>query len=156
MFKYFATSVMFGIVGMVIGTLIVWWAVSTWDSLSTHWLNTAMVMPTLGLVGGLALSDGKIGESRGSLRALLTLVACPICGFSNYLAFIITSRTWFADKIPADHQSFFFQLANPDLMPAFSKSMSSSNYTSSESWLMYLIIGLVVGPLVFLSASRKR
>ncbi len=115
-----------------------------------------MVMPTLGLWGGYALSDGKVGESRGSLRALLTLAACPICGFSNYLAFIITSRTWFADKIPVDHQSLFFQLANPDQMPAFSKSMSSSNYTSSESWLMYLIIGLIAGPLVFLSASRKR
>ena len=156
MLKYFTISLTLALLGLVAGSLIVWFAVSTWTTLSTHWLHSALVMPTLGLIGGLALSDGKIGDSRGRLRGLLALVACPLCGFANYLAFVITSRTWFADQIPLDHQSLIGQLLNPDWLPAFSSRSSTYSSGSAETWLMSLVVGLVAGPvLVFWTTSRK-
>ena len=155
MFKHFATAVLLGVLGMVAGELIVWYAVSTWTQISSHWLNSAVVLPILGLWGGLALAEKSVAESRGRLRWLLILVAMPLCGAANYLAFVIASRTWFADKIPAEHQSFFFQLTHPDVLPAFGSTGSSGHSSSAESWLMYLILGLVLGPVVFWFTSRK-
>ncbi|HLX65027.1 MAG TPA: hypothetical protein VKX17_27400 [Planctomycetota bacterium] len=149
MFKYFSIGVILGILGVVVGLLIVWLAVSSWTSLSTHWLNTALVLPSLGLIGGAMIAKGKL-ESHSGLRALLALAAVPLCGFSNYMAFIITSRTWFADKIAPEHQSLFYQIANPEVMPAFASGKSGS----AESWLMYLIVGLVAGPAVVWFMSR--
>jgi hypothetical protein len=153
MFKAFAASLALGIVGMVAGLMIEWLAVSTWTTLSSDWLFAALIVPIVGMVGGFALFRHDVGESTGPVRALLSLAAIPLCGFSNYMAFIVASRTWFADKIPADQQSLFFQIAHPDLLPAF--STSSHNSSHSESWVAYLIAGVLVGPIAFWFTSRR-
>ncbi len=154
MLKYFAIAVALGIFGMLAGLLIEWGAVSTWTSLSTDWLFAALVLPALGLVGGFAFSQDKV-ESRGALRALLALTAIPLCGFSNFMAFIIASRTWFADAIPSEHQALLYQILHPDVLPEFSRTNSSHASSHSETWLMYLIVGLIAGPLAFWFTSRK-
>lgn len=153
MFKYFLTSVALGILGLFIGTAITWTAVSTWTELNTNWIASAMIFPIFGLLGGLAIAEPHVAEHRGKFRALLALAAMPLCGFGNYLAFIITSRTWFGDRLPPESQSLVFQLMHPDIMPTFvHKSTSGSGL--EQSWLMYLIVGLLVGPLLLWWTSR--
>jgi hypothetical protein len=153
MFKYFLTSVALAVLGLIIGTAITWTAVSNWTSLSTSWLDAAMIFPIFGLLGGLAIAEPHLGEHRGKFRAALAAVAMPLCGFANYLAFIITSRTWFGDRLPPESQSLVFQLMNPDIMPTFvHKSTSGSGL--EQSWLMYLIVGLFIGPLLIWWTSR--
>jgi hypothetical protein len=154
LFKHFLIAVALGVLGLVIGTLIAWGAVSTWTTLSTNWINSGMVWPTLGLDGGLALAGPHIGQNRGKLRAALMAVAMPLCGFANYLAFIITSRTWFSDRIPEDSQSLIYQIMHPDIMPTFVHTTSSSSHGLEQTWVTYLCIGLIAGPLIFFWSTR--
>jgi hypothetical protein len=71
------------------------------------------------------------------------------------MAFVIASRTWFADKIRADQQSLLYQIAHPDVLPEFTSTSTSHRSSHAESWVMYLIIGLIAGPLAFWFTSRR-
>jgi len=153
MLGHVVKSAVLGVLGLAFGCGIVLFAVTRWTSLDTMWLNSALVWPILGLTLGLSLAEGSIGTGRTQLRVALTALAIPLCALGNYLAFVLTSRTWFADKIPADQQSFAFQVMHPEVLPNF---FHTQNHGSMEwGWTGYLLLGLVAGPIIFWRSSRS-
>lgn len=146
-----AKGFIYSAVGVVVGSAIVLYAVSTWTSLSTHWINSGLVIPLLGL--HLAFSQST-GELRGRVRVGMMLIAAVMCTLGNYLAFVITSRTWFAEKIAPEHQGLFYQLTHPDVLPKFIERGSSGS-GSEQTWQMYVCLGLILGPLIFWYGTRR-
>ena len=155
MLVHILRSTVFGLLGIVLGCVVVQCAVSQWTELSSHWINTGFVAPMLGIWGGLTMAESTIGAARFRLRLALAVVAAPLCAVGNFLAFVITSRTWFADRIPVEHRGFIDQLMHPDVLPAFISKGTTGAAGFEESWREYVALGLIVGPLLFMWTSRK-
>ena len=155
--RHFLRAVGCGIAGLVLASAIVYFATATWTSLSSRWINSGAVLPILGLIGGLALAEKDIGERRETLRRWLALAAVPLCTLGNYLAWMITCRAWFADRIPPEHQAFLDQFLHPSVLPTFvTRSGGAGSYGSEETYLEYLIVGALVGPFIFWIGTRER
>jgi hypothetical protein len=131
-----------GVAGVVVGCLIVVFAVSRWTELSAHWLNGTMVLPVLGLLGGMKLAQGD-PEGTRRLRNALTPIAGVLGGVGNHLAFVITARTWYADQIALDQQGFLYQVFHPGVLPQFSVDRVA------QPWFLFTGIGIVAGACVF-------
>ena len=153
--RHFLNAVGLGIVGILGACGVVYGAVSSWTTVSSHWINSGCVLPILGLTGGLALAEPSIGERRNALRWALIAAAVPLATVGNYLAWLITVRTWFADRIPAEHQGFLFQLTHPSVLPSFVEQRAGSSYASSETYLQYLLLGAVLGPIILWLTTRR-
>jgi hypothetical protein len=154
MFIHLLRAVLLGALGVAVGCSITWGAVSSWTSLSSRWISAGFVAPVMGLTGGMALADRDPSCRRGLLRFLLALASAPLCALGNYLSFLITSRTWNAEKIAPEHRDFFYQLTHPDVLPSFFEK-SSSGLMSEQTWKQYVILGFIVGPIVLYMTTRK-
>src|SRR5687768_17596103 len=99
MLSHFLKAVALGLLGLLAGCGLVAWATSQWTELSTRWINAGFVFPLLGLAGGLALAEPAIAGKRDRFRFALSLAAAVLCTAGNFLAYVITSRTWFGDRI---------------------------------------------------------
>ena len=156
MLKQFLRSLACGLLGLAVGAGIVQFAVWKWDSLSSHWIDSGGILPMLGLLAGLGWAAADEFDRLRALRRLLILVAIPLGALGGLLAFVITSRTWFADKIPPEQSSFLFQLMNPSVLPTFGeRSGSGSGMTSEVTYGRSLFVGAFAAPLVMWLFTRK-
>jgi hypothetical protein len=155
MAKHILKAVSFGLLGLLLGCIIVKIAVSQWTSLNTMWINAAGILPLLGIAGAFGLARAELGPNRGAYRAICTVLAALLGSLGSYMAFVITSGTWFADRIPLEHQGLFFQLLHPGVLPTFVERSSSASSGTETTWLASLIIGFVVSPLIFLWFTRS-
>jgi hypothetical protein len=154
MFSKLMRAIVFGVLGIAIGDTIVYFAVSRWTSLDSMWINSGAVWPLIGLWAGYAMAESELGAARATLRRLLTLAAIPLCAAGNFLAFVITSRTWFAEQIAPEHRDLFYQLMHPDVLPGIYHRSAHGSSSLAWTWIGYLVMGLVVGPLVFWNTSK--
>jgi hypothetical protein len=136
-----------GIAGLIIGCSVVWFGVSTWESISTRLIGIAMIFPLMGLLGGLLLASPEAETQRKTLRSFLFVVAILLGTLGNYLAFIIVSRTWSSDRLPAAHQSFAYQVTHPGVLPTLVRKSSFGK--SEESWMEYVLVGVVGSAFMF-------
>jgi hypothetical protein len=48
-----------------------------------------------------------------------------------------------------------YQFMHPQVLPAFVSHSSHGSHGTEQTWLMYVIMGLVLGPLVFWWSSKR-
>jgi hypothetical protein len=154
MIRDLARGLVFSLIAMALGCGVVWWAVSTWTSLSSRWIGAGFVAPIFGLHLALFTACSDDERYRGRLRLALTLVAACVCTAGNYLAFVITSRTWFLERIAAEHRDFFHLVTHPSALPTFVERAASGG-GSEQTWQMYVVVGLLAGPFAFWFTTKK-
>lgn len=154
MIRDIARGLLFSLIGIALGCGVVWWAVSTWTSLSSRWIGAGFIAPIFGLHIGLMMARSDDERYLGRLRLALTLVAAFVCTLGNYLAFVITSRTWFLERIAVEHRDFFYLLTHPSALPAFVERASSGG-GSEQTWQMYVVVGLIAGPPAFWFTTKR-
>ena len=86
---------------------------------------------------------------------VLACAATVFGGAANYLAFVITSRTWSGNELPESSRSLWFQLTHHDVLHSFVSTTASNTNPLQETWQMYLVIGLLASPLIFWRGTRK-
>jgi hypothetical protein len=105
-----------------------------WDSIDQKWIASGMLPPLAGLAVGLKLLDPDVPRDRKRLRAVLLVMAIALGTIGNYLAFVIATRTWYADQFAAGEQSLAYQVTHPDSLPGL-KSAQQGLSDTEETWL---------------------
>lgn len=145
---------LFGLAALILGCGIVYGAVSQWTNLSSRWISAGFVFPLLGLTFGMYWFENEVVDCRTRFRLALIPISAVLATAGNYLAWVITSRTWFAERIPAEHQGFLFQLMNPKVLPSFFERGSSGS-SSEQTWVAAIVVGLFAGPIAFWLMTRR-
>lgn len=149
MTRKLAICIGLGILGVLIGSAIVYGAVSAWTELSSSWVEAGFVVPLMTLIIGLAVVTPAGSPERKTLRRALLPVAALVGTAGNYLAFVITSHVWYADRIPAAQQSWLFQLLHPSVLPSFVSRSSPSSSGIEQTWIEHVVIGFVAALVAF-------
>jgi hypothetical protein len=143
-----------GVLGLAIGCGIVFFAVSRWTSLDSRWIESGFVGPLILLLLALAFVAPTGDPDRGALRRALVPVAALLTAAGNYLAFVITSRVWYADRMPVGQRSVLYQLLHPGLLPRYVERSYPSSVGMEQTWKEQVILGLVIGVIGFWWLSR--
>lgn len=154
-------ALLMGALGVALSSLIVWKVADAWSSFSERWLVLALVMPVFGILAGCGLAEKLSGGGadwfiRNRLTRLgYALLAGVFSALGGYLAFIITARTWFADRVEPASAGFFHQVLHPSTLPTFYKN-SAHGFSNEQHWWLMAGIGLLVGIWVTYSALGRR
>jgi hypothetical protein len=143
-----------GVLGLAIGCGIVFFAVSRWTSLDSRWIESGFVGPLILLLLALAFVAPTGDPERGALRRALIPVAALLSMTGNYLAFVITSHVWYADRMPVGRRSLFYQLLHPGVLPTYVERSYPSGVSAGLSWVEQVVLGFVIGGIAFWWISR--
>jgi hypothetical protein len=138
-----------GVLGLALGLGIVTLAVNRWTSLDSRWIESGFVGPLILLLLGFAVVAPTGDPDRGALRRALVPVAALLTAAGNYLAFVITSHVWFADRMPAGQRSVLHQLLHPGALPRYVERSYPSTVGLEQTWVEQVVLGLVVGVIGF-------
>jgi hypothetical protein len=148
--RTFSLALALGLLGVLLSSLLVWYIARTWSSFSSDWFVLVCLLPIFGILGGAGLSsllarDGHTRQAPGWGACLgLALLGGLLAGLANYLAFVITSRTWFAAQIHPEHAEFFYQVFHPWVLPAFYEGNEHGGQTE-QTWVFMAGIGVLIG-----------
>lgn len=148
-----------GLVGVLIGSLLVWWLASSDTSFSQRWLTLAMMLPLGGVYLGWDRTRKEEAAAPQRQNPRITRISYVIQGalltaLTQYLTFVIASGIWHADSIDPAQSGFFYQLFNPGSLPSLSDTRSGGSSTES-GWIEMTLLGVFVGTAVTFYVTRK-
>lgn len=151
-----------GMLGVVVSSLVVWQVVHSWHSFSSHWLfMPSCMLPIFGTLGGYSLAQKLTGGDaewympNRLARIGYAVLAGSLAGLAGYVAFVITSRTWFADKIEPAASGFAYQFLHPSVLPTFYEN-SQHGSSMEQTWWMLAGIGFLISTWVTYSSLSHR
>jgi hypothetical protein len=147
--RRFLVSAACGLAGVLIGCLILQQVVNRWKSFDIYLLLLHALLALYGIRTGRHLcSDSREGEGmpiRNRYEVMsYSILGAAISSLSTFLAFVITSRTWFADRIDPTFSSLWYQLLHPWILPPFYATDWHGNPNEVTWWFMSAV-GFGVG-----------